>query len=338
MDAPTLSFDGAGETLVYLAGKTLTMSDVGLVTGTVGKTVVDDVPGRVTAWRTGVVFADRAALSATLKALGTSERPHRSRAISYVCRLPVNGQHAVLTDALAMRFVAPGPPSSLETWRAAFRLEGLPTTELLVRLATEAAAGESTVFPGAVADLRRYGKEVSSHLSKGRSEAIGAYKVVTRHADLWNAVQHADPLLREAYLRTGDTVTATPFKMLGGLVECHVSTPFKIRPGSSVVVWRDGERGLPATLVDLGFDPEAERLTAKFAGPATGKRRRNGYNVLFDSLGTGEELFVTTQPFGGSAQPGAGGRNHGTWSAGRSVARELPLFVSLAAAASPEGS
>ena len=332
MEAPTLPFDGAGEAFVSLTGKALTVTTLSVI-GTVADTKPLESISQVMDWRSGVIFAERAALAATLKAFASS---HKVRTIAYLCRLPVNGRHAVLTDTLAMRFVAPGPPASLETWRTAFGLGRLPLPELLVRLAREAAAGETTVLPGAVADLRRYGKEAAFHLSKGRAEAIRAYKAITRHADLWAAVQHADPLLRETYLRSGDTVTATPFKMLGGLVECHVSTPFKIRPGSSVVVWRDGERGLPATLVDLGFDPGTETLTAKLARPSTGKRRRNGYDQLFDALNSGESFYLTTQPFAGTAAPG-GGRRQGSWTFGRSVTRELPLFVSLAAAA-PQGS
>lgn len=189
----------------------------------------------------------------------------------------------------------------------------------------------------AVSKLKGYGREIAAYLMKGRAEAIGAYRTVTRRADLWEAVQHADPLLRETYLGLGDTVTATPFKMLGGLVECHVSTPFKIRPGSSVVVWSDGGRGLPATLVDLGFDPEAECLTAKFSKPSVGKRRRNGYDALFDALGADTPFFVTTQPFAGKDAPGGPKGRQDSWTAGQSVTRELPLFVSLAAAASGEG-
>ena len=333
MKAPTCSFDGAGEAFVYLAGKRLVVADP------LSNAVMDDVAAHVTDRRIGVFFADRAALAATLKALGGSPAGRgRARAIAYLCRLPMNGQYTVLTDALAMRFVAPGLASALSTWRAAFHLEGCPTTELLVRLANEAAAGETEVVSDAVSNLRRCGREAMAHLFTGRPNAIDAYKAVTRHDDLWAAVLHTDPLLRTAYLRSGDTVAVSPFKPLGGLIECRVSTPFKIRPGSAVVVWRDGESGLPATLVALGFDPEAECLTAKLAPPATGKRRRNGYDALFDATGrpgqsSGETFYATTQPFTGSSLPGAGRRRQGSWSSGRSVTRELPLFVSLAAAA-----
>ena len=338
MEAPTLFFQSVAEAFVYLDGKRLVIARIGLASGAITNATAGDVVGTIVVWRTGVIYADRAALAATQKALGTSEKPHRSRAISYICRLPVNGQHAVLTDALAQRFVAPGPAGSLGTWRAAFHLEGLSTPELLVRLAAEASSGDSTVFPAAVAKLRDYGKAIYFDLMQGRSRAVNAYKTTTRHDDLWNAVLHADPLLRDAYLRTGDTITATPFKMLGGIVECNVSTPFKIRPGSAVVVWQDGGQGLPATLVDLGFDQATESLTAKFSTPTTGKRRRNGYDTLFDALNSGESFYVTTQPFDGSGAPGNGGRSPRSWCSGRSVTRELPLFVSLAAAASPQGS
>ncbi len=343
MKAPTCSFDGSGEAFVYLAGKRLAMADLSVL-GTINDAVTNDVAARVGTWRPGVIFADRTALAATMKVLGGSPAGGaKARAIAYLCRLPMNGQYAVLTDALAMRFVPPGPANALSTWRAAFHLEGLPTPELLVRLAKEAAAGETEVISDAISNLRHHGKEAMMHLFAGRSKAIDAYKAVTRHGDLWAAVQHTDPLLRTAYLDSGDTVAAVPFKPLGGLVECRVSTPFKIRPGSAVLVWRDGESGLPATLVALGFDPEAECLTAKFAPPATGKRRRNGYDALFDATvgrgqSTTETFYVTTQPFTGSAPPGGGRGHQGSWSSGRSVTRELPLFVSLAAVAQPQGS
>lgn len=341
MAAPTLSFDNAGEAFVYLDGKRLVMAK-GAVLGGISDIVTSGVALQVAEWRTGVVFADRAALNATMKALSDSPSGRRkARTIAYLCRLPLNGQHAVLTDALAQRFVAPGATRALSTWQEAFHLKGASTPELLMRLATHAASGESTVIPDAVSKLRGHGKDAAFHLSKATSGAIEAYKAITRHGDLWSAVEHADPILRESYLRTGDTVAVEPFKMLGGIVEARVSTPFKIRPGSSVLVWRDGDRGLSATMVELGFDPEAEALTARFAKPATGKRRRNGYDVLFDALGsrgkgTGEVLYVTTEPFAGKAAPGGGHKATGSWTAGRSITRELPLFVSLAAAAAPQ--
>lgn len=342
MVAPTLSFDNAGEALVYLEGKRLVMVRTALVGG-ISETLTSDIASQVAEWRNGVVFADRAALNATTKALGDSPAGRRkARVTSYLCRLPLNGQYAVLTEALARRFVAPGPAGVLSTWRGAFHLEGVPTPELLVSLSTCAASGETPVIPDALSRLRGHGKSAAFQLSKGMSEAIGAYRTITRHGDLWSAVEHADPLLRESYLRIGDTVAVEPFKMLGGIVEARVSTPFKIRPGSSVLVWSDGGRGLPATMLELGFDPEAEALTARFTKPATGKRRRNGYDLLLDALGprgkgTGEVLYVTTEPFAGREAPGDSHKASGSWTAGRSVTRELPLFVSLAAAAAPQG-
>jgi hypothetical protein len=341
MVAPSLYFDGAGEVFVQLTQGKLVLRTVSML-GELGDTITSNVANQIVDRRNGVIFVDRAALNAAMKALA-ADSPNgqrRARVIAYLCRLPLNSKYAVLTDTLAQRFVAPGPATSLSTWRDAFHLEGVGDFELLVRLAQRAASGETPVIPDAISRLRSYGNSCAFSLFKGRSESIAAYKSITRHGDLWAAVEHTDPILQAHYLRSGDTIAAMPFKMLGGLVEARVSTPFKIRPGSSVLVWKDG-RGLPATMVELGFDPETESLTARFTTPATGKRRHNGYDMLFDALGyrghgTGETFYVTTEPFAGSETPGGKHNMHGSWSAGRSVTRELPLFVSLAAAAAPQ--
>ena len=342
MEAPSLSFEGSGEAFVYLTGKRLVMVSLSVL-GDATSTVTTDVAQKVADWRTGVIFADRAALTATAKALSDSPGARRkARVIAYLSRLPLNGQYAVLTDALALRFVAPAPAASIEGWRGFFHVERIGFTESLLRLATEAAGGETTVIPDAISRLRTSGKSIAFHLFKGPYEQVKAFRSVTRHADLWAALLHSDQITGQAYLRSGDTVVAEPVRMLGGIVEARVSTPFKLRPGSGVLVWRDGDRGLPATLVDLGFDAESEMLTARFSKPASGKRRRNGYDVLFDGLGArgkgnGEALYVTTQPFSGTEAPGGVGNRSTSWTAGRSITRELPLFVSLAAAASPQG-
>lgn len=335
MTSPTLAFQQSGELFVYLEHGQLQMSYISLAGG-IRHPTTTDIANEVKRWNNGVIFADRSAFAVTLGLLKKEYEKLTIDAICYTMQLALNGRYTILTDALATRYVAPGAPGSLETWREAFHIGKRPMLNLLVALAAKASDGENLVFPNAVSTLQEYGGEILSELSKGWSRAIQAYKVATRHSDLWNAVQHSDSLLRDIYLATGDTISVTPLKMLGGRVECKVSTPFKIRPGSSVVIWQDGGTGLPATFVDLGFDPESESLTGHFAPPTAGKTKRNGYDMLFDSLRSPMKMFVTTQPFvGGTAKSSMGsGPLYGLPSRSN-ITRDLPLFVSLAAAATP---
>ena len=341
MEAPGLVFDDAGDALVWLAGGKLKMATLSVVPELIGPSSVSTemVADTVIEWAKGVVFADRASLSAVLRALERSGSPikrQRGRVVSYMTRLPLNSQFTVLTDALASRYVAPGE-STIAAWRSSFRLsQSLSQVEALVALARIAGDGDVTVLPKALATLAASGVKIRTLLNGGHGSAVHAYNAVNSHVELWSTVERTDPLLRLASLRSGDTVTATPFKMIGGIVECLVSTPFKLRPGSSVIVWADGGPGLPATLLDLGYDPASGTLTARFTTPATRKRRSNGYDMIFDKIGSGESVFVTTEPYTGSGGKFApslkGGRQ---WKSGQTISRELPLYVSLAAAATP---
>ena len=340
MEAPSLGLNGVGDAFVCLSKGKLSMSTLSMVPERIGATAVpeSEIASKVAQWSAGcVLFADRASLSAVLRGLERSGVPKdrmRARAIAYMCRLPLNGRYAVLTDALATRYIAPEPRPTLGTWRAALHVDGQRSTlEAAFELANIAASGEALVTPamkmGSLATLAQTGKHIYEGLCYGESAAVRTFKAINTHVDIWAAIERTDAILRQNAMRSGDTVEATPITMLGGIVECAVTTPFKLRPGSEVIVWRDGTDWLPATLLDLGYDQATEGLTARFAPPQAGKRSRNGYELLFDKTGSGERTLVTSAPY-----VGGGGSRGASWSSGQIVTREVPLYVTLAAAAS----
>ena len=309
-------------------------SRFGSTWGTPRPVVNVNLPLDVVQW----IFADRRTLTVLLKQMNDSPTDRRmAKALAYTSKMPLNGRCHVLTDALALKYTTSAKLTSIAAWKAAFGLGDLDTQQALVELIRLASEGENAVFPAAVPSLTSLGRLAFSKIVSGKQSAIAAYKLITRHHDLWEAVVHSDALLRETAVRRGDTIVATPYKFLGGMVECRVSTPFKIRPGSSVVVWRDDECGLSATLVSLGFDSASESLTARFTSPRVGKSKPNGYKEMFeaaiDRSGVERQFYVTTQPFEGTDRYISPAIYSNSWIAGRSVNRELPLFVSLAAAA-----
>ncbi|MHB1599480.1 MAG: hypothetical protein ACYCXY_11480 [Acidimicrobiales bacterium] len=112
MEAPGLGLTGTGDAIVYISNGKVTLS-VQTVSGG-AKSVVSEqeIAGTVAQWSAGsVVFADRASLSAVVRQLersGAEGDRLRARSIACLCRLPLNGQYAILTDVLAVRYVAPG--------------------------------------------------------------------------------------------------------------------------------------------------------------------------------------------------------------------------------------
>jgi hypothetical protein len=144
--------------------------------------------------------------------------------------------------------------------------------------------------------------------------------------EMWGAFQRTDRYLRSSFLRTGDVVKVTPFKCLGGIIEATATTPFKLRPGSSVFVF-DDNTGYEVSLLDLGFDNNAQSLTARFAAS-----KNSGYDMLADPARRGSEFWVTSAPFHVNQRGGPGAVRQGA-AGGEPIARELPLYVSLAAAA-----
>lgn len=209
----------------------------------------EEIASKVAHWAAGcVVFADRASLSAVVRRLERSESVAdrlRGRSIAYLCRLPLNGNTPSSPTLWPPRYVAPEPKPTLGTWRTSLGIDRqLPTLQAIGELAKTAASGEVPVTPTAPRVLAESGKGIYGDLSAGAPAVVRTFKAINNHVDLWSAVERTDALLRQNALGSGDTVEAVPFKMLGGIVECTVSTRFKLRPGSEVLVWQDDAAGI----------------------------------------------------------------------------------------------
>jgi hypothetical protein len=282
-----------------------------------------------------MIFTDRATLNAVTKVLnrtGDYKAKKAAQVITYMTKVPMAYQSVVLTDALASKYWAPTGCNTLSGWMAAFGMPTSPPATGAIRALIERASdGTMTMFPAALSEASVKG--LFDSLRAGKKSSIDAYRKINSHMEMWGAVQRTDRHLRSSFLRTGDVVKVTPFKCHGGIIEATATTPFKLRPGSSVFVFNDTD-GLEATLLDLGFDNETQSLTARFTN-STGfggdRRKRSGYDMLADPARRGTEFWVTSAPF--QANNRGGSRSTRANGGGDTVVRELPLYVSLAAAA-----
>jgi hypothetical protein len=282
-----------------------------------------------------MLFTDRATLSAVLRVLnrtGNYKNKKAAQVIAYLAKLPMAYHAVVLTDALALKYWAPVGCDDLAGWVAAFGMTSMSDVGAIRSLIERAGEGTSPVFPCAFG--YRLGRGLFRSLRAGKRSSIDAYRKINSHMEMWGAVQRTDRHLRSSFLRTGDVVKVTPFKCLGGIIEATATTPFKLRPGSSVFVF-DDSAGYEVSLLDLGFDSGTQSLTARFAPSTFGSKRTksNGYDMLADPARRGSEFWVTSAPFQANRRTNPGDVRQGTVGDGAPT-RELPLYVSLAAAAS----
>jgi hypothetical protein len=280
-----------------------------------------------------IMFDDQRTLAVALKSLSASTvRQHSrdARIVKYLANQPGMARCCVLTDLLSQRFWATPTMNAdvIGDWSAVFGLGTLSESERFSTLVDRVSAGKSDVLTAP--NFRISAKFIADSLLRNNSSKAETFTALQNHNDVWEAVCGSDPLLYERGLLVGSTARIVPIDRDGVFVLCEVSTPFKLRPGNSIMVFGGVfPKGLPLKLVSLDFDAATGKLIAKITGSQTksNKGEPKGFFFLSDETQRGHEFFAINEPFLG------GGKNFAkkATAAAKGGKREIPLDVSLAA-------
>lgn len=298
-----------------------------------------------------VVMADNATVSAVAKILAASKDPKQKRLakiVLYLSKQPAINQCSVLTAALAAKFWTPGGTKhshDLSMWGRAFGLNGTGRYSNVSELVVVACSGESPIVK--LGNLRNSSSNVTSALLRGNRARVNAFDALSKHGDFWAAIEGSDPVLYRRGVLIGSTASITPIvRHDGARLTAAVSTPFKLRDGTEILVFSPTAQTLEvrkAVLHHMDFDTDSNRLRVTI-GPVvtTGKNRaargRSLASEQWESLcrpsNIGRELFAITAPYLGGGFRGGKGKTAGggTQPTGR-TGRDIPLDVALAAAA-----
>lgn len=281
-----------------------------------------------------VCFVDRASLLAAVKLLSASKvgaENRVGRVVKYLAAQPAMSRCSVLTTALAQKYWTPTDfnASDFNAWAAMLRVDPDQTRfERAKLLAERARAGKKEVIPAA--NFTTSSNTIANSLLRWNSAKVEAFTAVQSHNDLWEAVCGSDPLLYERGLLVGSTARIVPICYEGGVLEAEASTPFKLRPGSNIMVFGGVfPKGLPVRLNALDFNADTGKLIAKIVR-VTKKSRKgepDGFFFLSDETSRGKEFYAISEPFtgGGGFSPRAKATD------GKMRSRDIPLDVSLAA-------
>ncbi len=281
-----------------------------------------------------VCFVDRASLIATVKLLSASKIGTESRVgrvVKYLAAQPAMSRCSVLTTALAQKYWTPTDfnASDFNAWAAMFKVDAdLTRFERSKILAERARAGKKEVIPAA--NFVTSSNTIANSLLRWSGAKVEAFTAVQNHNDMWEAVCGSDPLLYERGLLIGSTARIVPISYDGGVIDAEVSTPFKLRPGSNIMVFGGVfPKGLPVRLNALDFDADSGKLIAKIVRVAKKPKRGepDGFFFLSDDTSRGKEFHAINEPFMG----GGGFSPRAKASDGKMRSRDIPLDVSLAA-------
>jgi len=294
------------------------------------------------------VLADQATVRAVAKILAASadtKIKRLARIVTYLAKQPAINQCAVLTTALAAKFWSPSGPrqaDDLTMWSQAFGLDGTGRFDNVRDLVSFASVGESPVIRRS--DLRTSSQAVTSALLRGNKAKVDAFESLQSHGDLWSAVEGSDPHLYRRGLLVGSTVAMSPIKRNGIQLVADVSTPFKLRTGSEILVFcpdKLSDELIRGVLNHMDFDTETDRLQVELGPPRIRTKKSSAASAdsgqwerLCSRTNFGRhDLFAITAPYmgwsgfrGGRSRNGAQAANTGASS------REVPLDVALAAA------
>jgi len=288
-----------------------------------------------------VVIADRITVRAVVGILAKDTNPKSkwlSKIIGYLARRPAINQCAVLTDALAEKFWCPAGSNAddLRMWGQAL---GMTASRYggVRELIAACTDGVPSVVVGR-SNLRNSSSDVTSAMLRGNKARVDAFDALGTHEGMWAALQGSDPVLYRRGLRTGSTVALTIADNMSSHLTCSVSTPCKLRTGSTVVAFTTNGTVFQVRLERMDFDPATEQLQVVL-GPGTGTKilgsggLRNQWTMMCQYPVGSDGFCAITAPFmGRSSSRFAGAQRFGPAVAARRPNRSVPLDVALAAA------
>lgn len=217
-----------------------------------------------------------------------------SRQLAAARTFPISSRLVVLTEVLSEMFWLPRGRNAgdINEWADAFGIR--PGGDMLDQLYRKAGL-DGVDSPDAGTGAAKLAKYENCALEDARlsnlAAACRAYKKIGNVGEFFDVMAAKDPALTERNIIAGRISTVRTIAYGDGVYRCVVSTPFKQRTGSRVVVW-DAEAGhpgyksgTPAQLSGTSLNAAGE-LVAHFDAP-----RQNG---LFERRGT---VVVAPQPF-----------------------------------------
>lgn len=194
-----------------------------------------------------VVFADQGALRLAVKTLENAGAQQAARAIPYLVRQGYTSSFVCLTTSLAVRWWDPFRGKGLlQQWAKAMGASGASTPQTVRHLYALLASGE---LPSVSVDAAA-GKLAQVAKLPGLANQFKAYDLARALSEQWAAMLRRDPNLLGRYLLSGEVVRCDPLRFGGGLILGRLSTPCKLRSGSSGKVLVFDNNGLEVA-VDL---------------------------------------------------------------------------------------
>lgn len=286
-----------------------------------------------------VLFVDRGAVSAATRTLASSPDKNiarLARIVTYLAKCPVVNQCAVLTSALATKFWAPEPKKSddIGAWASWFKVGD--TTNPLTAVPDLVGLATTGVPPLFDPLFRAQSGAATAALLRGRAGSTDAFVAISHLMDTWRSIENIDPILCQRSVLTGEAARIVPLERSGSNVIATISTPLKLRPGSTVLLFEPGvtTQELPVVLASLDFDSDAGMLLARFGSTrldpfSKRQARRNGFDVLLGRESIGKEFLIAAKPYvprSASFRPKGSGVSSGL---GSTLA--IPLDIALAA-------
>lgn len=267
------------------------------------------------------------------RAEDAEKRASAASVIQALTRVPVSARVVPLVKALNAKFWAPEKTQadSFARWCSWFSLPGSPQSmpDLLDRVTD----GEWVFRFGKAAGSAEIRLAKASRAIRFARPAAQAFAAATQIETAWAGQLALDSIGCAEATTTGDAPLVRPLDTDGQRVMCAMSTPSRIRPGSTVnlIGGTDGVIG-NATLVELNFDEDLGLIGVFSSTKSTGSSRGWSW-MLYQATarGVSESARVAAEPFLALSTSGSS-----QWFSlappEHAPSREVPLDVALGGA------